>query len=156
MPAAPAAITPSPTASDAASCAVGFPSSSTLGLTPNGKSPGSSASRANLPFGASEVSAQIRAICARRYSFSLPGNGGYARTSAERSPVTNLRIAIAAEICAGVTCGSSTHGSETSVVTKYVNVLHPVPRSSSGTGGGGAPSSGSSAAGSSTYLPSAT
>ena len=63
-------------------------------LTPNGSSPGSfgsaSGSNSNLPLGQRVVQAQMRAICARRYSFSLPGKGGYARTSAPRSPVKSL------------------------------------------------------------------
>ena len=50
----------------------------------------SSSSSSKKPVGDIDVSPQIRAICALRRFFSLPGNGGYDGISASKSPVKNL------------------------------------------------------------------
>mmetsp|Transcript_24438 Transcript_24438/g.60637 ORF Transcript_24438/g.60637 Transcript_24438/m.60637 type:complete len:200 (-) Transcript_24438:484-1083(-) len=100
-----------------------------------------------FPLAQSTVAAQIRAICARRYSFSVPGKGGYARTGAAMSPVKNLRMRAAATSWSGVTTGSSVHVPAGSFVAKYAYELQPTPFSSVGTVPSGSGSSSSAAGG---------
>lgn len=80
----------------ATSCVLGglYSSSSASKSTTLGGS--ESSSIIYFPLGHSTVAAAMRASCARRYSFSFPGKGGYDRTGASRSPVKNLRMRAAA------------------------------------------------------------
>mmetsp|Transcript_104549 Transcript_104549/g.145689 ORF Transcript_104549/g.145689 Transcript_104549/m.145689 type:complete len:207 (+) Transcript_104549:195-815(+) len=78
----------------------------------------SSSSFFRKPFGQIIVSAVIRAICARKYTSSLPSKKGWVITFDPALPVSSLLIARAATISLGLMSGSFRHSPAKSLVTK--------------------------------------